>query len=238
MTINISIEARMTSSRLPGKTLKLINGKPSLEIMLDRLKKVKLVDNIIVSTTINQEDDSIVDLCKKKNIKYFRGSENNVYDRVLKTHQQFSTDIVVELTGDCILLDSELVDMAVQRYLDNKYEYISLSAPAGMSVQVYSLKVLESVSNGRELQYQDREHVTPYIYTSGKYNISNTEAYKNLNCPDIFLSLDTIEDWQVLENICKNFNDFDFSFEDIVTFAKNNLDKVNLNRQVSRKGLS
>lgn len=238
MTINVSIEARMTSSRLPGKTLKLINGKPSLEIMLDRIKKAKLIDNIIVATTINKGDDVIVDLCKKKNVKYFRGSEHNVYDRVLKAHQQFNTDIIVELTGDCILLDADLVDMAIQRYLDNDYDYISLSTQAGMGAQVYSLKVLESVSDSRELEYQDREHVTPYIYTSSKYNISKTKAYQNLDCPDMFLSLDTIEDWEVLDNICKNFNDFYFSFEDIVEFAKNNPDKVNLNRQIPRKGLS
>ena len=88
--INISIEARMTSTRLPGKTLKLINQKPALEIMVDRVKKNKLANEVIVSTTINKEDNDIVNWCEKNNISYFRGSEHNVYDRVLKTHQKFN----------------------------------------------------------------------------------------------------------------------------------------------------
>ena len=162
----------MTSTRLPGKTLKLIHGKPALEIMIDRIRKVKSVDNIIVATTINKEDDEIVFWCKKNKVKYFRGSENNVYDRVLRTHQKFNTDIIVELTGDCTLLDSRVVEEAVKIYLDNDYDYISLSDPLGMGAQVYSLDILKSVSNNRELTYLDREHVTPYLYTSGKYNIS------------------------------------------------------------------
>lgn len=238
MKINISIEARMTSSRLPGKTLMLINGKPALEIMVDRIKKAKLVDNIIVATTVNKEDDAIVDWCKKNNINYFRGSENNVYDRVLKAHQQYNTDIIVELTGDCTLLDAELVDHAIKRYLDNDYDYISLDDPVGMGAQVYTLKVLESVSADRELEYLDKEHVTPYIYTSGKYNISKTKIYEDLNCPEVFLVLDTIEDWEVIDNVCKNFNNFDFSFEEIVEFIKNNPDKISANEHIRRKGLS
>lgn len=238
MKINISIEARMTSTRLLGKTMMLINGKPALEIMIHRIKKAKLVDDVIVATTINKEDDEIVDWCKKNNIKYFRGSENNVYDRVLKAHQKFNTDIIVELTGDCVLLDAELVDKAIKRYLDNDYDYISLGDPVGMGAQVYSLKVLESVSSGRELEYLDEEHVTPYLYTSGKYNISKTKIYGDLNCPDVFLPLDTIEDWEVINNICKNFNDFDFSFEEIVKFMKDNPDKVSANEHIRRKGLS
>ena len=122
--INISIEARMTSTRLPGKTMRLINGKPALEIMVERVKKAKLANKIIIATTTNFEDDVIVDWCKKNNINYFRGSENNVYDRVLKAHQKFKTDIIVELTGDCILITGELIDYAIWRTLIMQSSYI------------------------------------------------------------------------------------------------------------------
>ncbi|MBL4711318.1 MAG: hypothetical protein JKX75_02250 [Gammaproteobacteria bacterium] len=238
MKINISIEARMTSTRLPGKTLMQINGKPALEIMIDRIKKAKFVDEIIVATTINKEDDVIVDWCKQNNINYFRGSENNVYERVLNTHKQYNSDIIVELTGDCILLDDKLVDYAIQRYLDNDYDYISVSSLVGYGAQVYTQEVLESVTKDRELEYLDMEHVTPYIYTSGKYNTSKTKIYEDLNCPEVFLVLDTIEDWEVINNVCKNFDNFDFSFEEIVDFMKNNPDKVSANEEIRRKGLS
>ena len=122
MNINISIEARMTSSRLPGKVLKLINNKPNLEIMVERIKKAKLISNIIVATTTNKEDDVLVNWCEENNIDYFRGSENNVYDRVVKTHEKFNTDIIVELTGDCPLLDPILIDEAITVFLNNNYE--------------------------------------------------------------------------------------------------------------------
>jgi spore coat polysaccharide biosynthesis protein SpsF len=238
MKINISIEARMTSTRLPGKTLMLINGKPSLEIMVDRIKKAKLFDNIIVATTINKADDAIVDWCIKNGVKYFRGSENNVYDRVVKANQKFNTDVIVELTGDCILLDADLVDDAIKTYLDNEYDYVSLEDPVGMGVQVYSLEILESVSHDRELEYQDKEHVTPYIYTSGKYNISKIKVYEDLDCPDVFLVLDTIEDWKVINNVCKNFDNFDFPFKEIVKFMQKHPDKVSANKLIRRKGLA
>jgi spore coat polysaccharide biosynthesis protein SpsF len=228
----------MTSTRLPGKTLMNVNNKPALEIMVERVKEPALSDNIIIATTINREDDAIVHWCEKNKIKYFRGSEHNVYERVLRTHKKFNTDIVVELTGDCILIEGSLIDQAIKKYLDNDYDYLALSYPAGMGVQVYSLKTLESISKDRELEYQDREHVTPYLYTSGKYNIFREKVYTDLNCPELMIELDTMEDWQVINNVCKNFNDFKFSFQEIVRFAEENPEKIKMNSKIKRKGLS
>ena len=237
-TINISIEARMTSARLPGKTLKLINGKPALEIMVNRVKHAKLVNKIIIATTTNCEDDVIVEWCKMNNINYFRGSENNVYERILKTHQKFNTDIIVELTGDCILITAELVDYAIQLYLDNDYEYVSVSDPGSMSAQVYSLKTLKSVTHNRELEYLDKEHVTPYLYTSGKYKILVTKMYEDLDCPEVSFPLDTKQDLEILDKICKNFDNFSFSFKEIVEFIKKNPDIPKINKNIKRKGLT
>jgi len=241
-TINISIEARMTSSRLPGKVLKLINGIPALELMINRIKKAKSVDNIIVATTTNSQDDEIISWCKKNNIDYFRGSEDNVYQRVLETHQKFNTDIVVELTGDCPLLDPKLIDEAIELFLNNGYDYVSnsleMTYPIGMAVQVYPLKVLESVSLDRSLEYQDMEHVTPYIYASGKYKIYNIKAPKHLFMPELSVTLDTIEDFEMIETVCKAFDNFDFSLEEIIEFIKNNKNLLAINQQIHRKGLN
>ena len=216
--INISIEARMTSTRLPGKILKNINGKPALEIMVNRVRESKLKDNIIIATTINKQDDQIIRWCELNNLSYFRGSESNVYDRVVKAHQKFNTNIIVELTGDCILISAELIDHAINIYLKNDYDYVSVSDPSGMGAQVYSLKTLQSVSVGRKLEYLDKEHVTPYLYTSGKYKKFETKIYDNLDCPNVSFPLDTIDDLKLIENICKNFNNFNFSFKDIIEY--------------------
>ena len=240
MNTNISIEARMTSSRLPGKVLMPICGIPTLELMIKRIQKAKLIDNIIVATTINKEDDEIVNWCEKNHIDYFRGSENNVYDRVLKSHQKFKTDIIVELTGDCPLLDPQLIDDTIQKFKDNEYDYVATSPeyPLGMAVQVYTLSTLESVSTNRELEYQDREHVTPYLYTSGKYNISYLKTPKKHMCNKLSVTLDTQEDFEVIENVCKNFDTIYFTLEEIVLFAKANPEKVNMNHTTKRKGLN
>lgn len=242
MKINISIEARMTSSRLPGKVLLPIHGIPALEIMIHRIKKSKLVHNIIVATTINKEDEPIVKWCENHNIDYFRGSENNVYERVVKAHEHFNSDIVVELTGDCPLLDGALIDEAIKIFLENKYDYVSncleMTFPLGMAVQVYTLKTLQSITKDRELEYQDMEHVTPYLYTSGKYNTFNIKASEKHHMPQLSITLDTIEDFKVIENVVSHFSDLDFSLEDIINFAKNNSHKVSMNQNTHRKGLN
>jgi len=235
--INISIEARMTSTRLPGKSLKLINGKPSLEIMVDRVRQAKMVNKIVIATTKNKKDDDIVNWCELNKINYFRGSENNVFDRVLKTHQKFNTKTIVELTGDCILITAEMIDYAIKLYLKNDYEYVNIKDPFSMSVQVYSLQTLQSVKDKKILGYLDKEHVTPYLYTSGEYKILRTEIYKNFNFQETCLTLDTIEDWEVLNKICRNFDNFLFSFEEIAKFIKKNPAVIS-NKHINRKGLT
>jgi len=242
MNINISIEARMTSSRLPGKVLKKINNIPNLELMIHRVKKVKSVNTIIVATTTNKEDDIIVNWCLNNNINYFRGSEDNVYDRVLNAHQEFQTDIIVELTGDCPLIDPILIEGAISIYKKNKYDYVSNCLengyPLGMAIQVYSLQTLQSISLNRELEYQDKEHVTPYLYTTGKYRIFNITPNENHFMPELSVTLDTIEDFYVIENIVKAFPSIDFTLEDIIIFAKNNPQLTNMNMNTHRKGLN
>jgi len=238
--INISIEARMTSSRLPGKVLKHINKIPALELMINRIKDIKKIDNIIVATTTNKEDDPIISWCSENNIKYFRGSENNVYDRVLKSHQFYNTDIIIELSGDCPLLDPTVIEVCLETYLNGSYDYVSTgwSYPLGMAVEIFSLDSLQSVSKNRELTYEDKEHVSPYLYTSDKYKVFHVEAPKSLQCDGLSVTLDTIEDFEVIENICKSFTNIYFTLEDIVIFAKENPTLVLKNKNIHRKGLS
>jgi len=240
MTVNISIEVRMTSSRLPGKVLKPIKGLPSLEIMIHRIKKAKNIDNIIVATTTNKEDDVIVSWCQKNGISYFRGSEHNVYERILNAHIHYNTDIIIELTGDCPLMDYAVIDKCLSIYLNNDYDYVRTSSnyPLGMGIAIFSLKTLQSVSINRNLEYQDMEHVSPYLYTSGLYKCFDVESSEDETAPWLSVTLDTIEDLKVITNVCDNFDTFDFSLKDIVSFAKNNPSLVSENQDMHRKGLA
>ena len=115
-----SIEARMTSSRLPGKVMEVIVGQSVLDHVLLRLQKAKAIDQIILATTTNSEDDILCDWAEKKNIFYFRGSENDVLSRVVRAHQCVKSDIVVEITGDCPLTDPIIVDWGIDTFLKNK----------------------------------------------------------------------------------------------------------------------
>ena len=236
-----SIEVRMTSSRLPGKVLMPINNIPALELMIRRVSKSKQLHEIIVATTINKEDEAIVQWCEQNNIQYFRGSEENVYERVLNAHITHNTDIIVELTGDCPLLDPDLIDEAIECYLKGDYEYVSNcieeSYPLGMAVEVFSLETLKTIADNRELNNIDKEHVSPFLYTSNQYTIFNIKAPENLFFPELSVTLDTKEDFEVIEKIDSCFNDKDYSLEDIISVAKKHPQWVKINQSIHRKGL-
>ena len=109
-----SIEARMTSSRLPGKVLMEINGKPVLEILIDRLKRSKYINEIVIATSSNDADDRIEELGKELNVAVFRGSEDDVLGRVVGAVETLKGDIIVEITGDCPLMDPEVMDSVIE----------------------------------------------------------------------------------------------------------------------------
>ena len=112
--INATIEVRMTSSRLPGKVMMSASGLSMLEILIRRISCSKHIDNIIVATTVNQQDDPIIRYCQANEIKYFRGSEENVLERVYNAGKLFGTDTLVQITGDCPLIDFKLVDEVIE----------------------------------------------------------------------------------------------------------------------------
>ena len=137
----------MTSKRLPGKVL-LNSGinKPFLYCLVDRIKKVKKIDEVIVATTTNFEDDKIADFCKKNKVSCFRGSENDVMGRVLRAAICYKVEIIVEITGDCPIIDPKIISLVLNTHLNNKSDYTSnnniRSYPDGMDVQIFSTKIL------------------------------------------------------------------------------------------------
>ena len=224
-----SIEARMTSSRLPGKVLmEAIDGISMLEFMIQRVKKSNLIDDIVVATTVNSEDDPIIELCNKLKINYHRGSENDVLSRVLKAHIENSSDIIVELTGDCPLIDYKIIDEIIQVYLDNNYDYVSnshvRSFPMGLDVQVFSTKLLKDIDK-IALSEEDREHVSLYIYSSNKFSLKEIIADDDLFWPELRINLDDWGDYYFIKCIIENFypqHTYSFLSNEIVNFIKNN----------------
>src|SRR5439155_17526415 len=142
MKVVATIEARMRSSRLPGKVLRPVVGKPLLELLIERLRRARRIDQVVVATTDNPADDAIAEVAGRSGAACFRGSEEDVLDRVLRAAQSVAADVIVEITADCPLADPHVVDRMVEVYLANKYDYVANvlrpTYPAGFEVQVFA----------------------------------------------------------------------------------------------------
>jgi len=232
-----SIEARMGSSRLPGKVLKKIGEEEVLSLLVKRLKNCKQIDEILVATTDKKKDNPIVDWCKYNNIHYFRGSENDVLDRVVKANKFMNTDIIVEITADCPFTDPFIVDLAVETYLSNNYDVVTncgniLTWPLGQYAQVFSLELLSKVNECIDDQAV-HEHVSLYFYeNSEKYNICELEAPLKWRYPQMRLVLDYEEDLifhrKVFEMLYEEHN-IHFNIDDIIKLLLNNPQILKIN---------
>lgn len=165
----IIVQARLRSTRFPGKILKEVLGRPLFEYQLERLRRVRNADEIVVATTTNNGDQPIVDLCNRLSCSFFRGSENDVLSRYYHAAEKFKADCIVRVNSDCPLIDPDVVDKVVLRYKIDfpKHDYVANilepSYPIGMHTEVFSFRVLEKAfENGKE--GVEREHVTPFIY--------------------------------------------------------------------------
>lgn len=193
-----SIEARMNSSRLPGKVLMDIHGKPALARLVDRLRTSKTLTDIILATSENPSDDVLADWGRGYGLAVFRGSEEDVLDRVVQAQTAMQSDIVVEVTGDCPMLDPEIIDLGVESFLVNPCDIVTNarieSYPMGIDVQVYRRSDLETVA----AQIDDpavREHVTLYFYENpDRYRCIHLLAPPSLRWPGLRCQLDYPED--------------------------------------------
>lgn len=236
-----TVEARMASSRLPGKILKNILGKSSLERLVERVRRSRLIDEVVVATTINPQDDAVETWAKKTAVSFYRGSEEDVLLRVLEAAKAFQADIIVELTGDCPLLDPVLIDQVIEKYLHSDYDYVSnnkeRSYARGFDAQVFSVKVLDEVSRLTK-DPADHEHVSLYIYEHPeRYKLFTLWAPERLHAPDLRLCVDTPEDFFVVESIYKALypKKPDFDAEEIMNFIKQHPEIAQVNSVVKQK---
>ena len=231
-----SIEARMGSSRLPGKVLYDVNGKPAIERLVNRLRLCKEIDAIIIATTEKSGDDELVEWAIHNNLPVYRGSEDDVLNRVVNAQKSLKSDIVVEVTGDCILLDPNIIDLGIRTYLANDFDVVTNARVAsyaqGLDVQVYSLKILEYV----EKNIQDpavREHVSLYFYENPQlYTVCNMVAPPQWERPNLRLQLDYQEDLELIRKLYHRLETkwgYAFGIEKIIDELNSdpNLEKIN-----------
>ena len=158
------IQARMGSTRLPGKILKPLLGSPMLARMLERVKRAKKLDAVVVATTNKPEDDATAELAQRCGVQVFRGDEHDVLDRFYKAAKETGAGVVVRLTGDCPLHDPAVIDEVIGHFLNSKVDYTHSPAnyPEGLDTEVFSFEALERAWKEAKLP-SEREHVTPYI---------------------------------------------------------------------------
>ncbi|MFA6761010.1 MAG: sugar phosphate nucleotidyltransferase [Sulfuricurvum sp.] len=211
------LQARMSSSRLPGKVLKLVLGKPILSYQIERIKKSKLIDKIVLATSINKDDDPLEDLAKRLNIECFRGDLNNVLKRFYDCATLYKADTVVRLTGDCPVADPKVIDDVIELHIDSDGDFTSNTIvrtfPDGLDVEVMSYETLKIVFENASTE-DELEHVTEYIYTNKNRfivnNFSNEIDYSYMRW-----TLDTIDDFYFFKQIYETNKQY-FSWKELL----------------------
>lgn len=201
-----SIEARMGSSRLPGKVLMDVNGRPALSRLLDRLRAVSSLDDVVLATTDAKTDDALAAWAAENRVKCYRGSEEDVLNRVVEAQHLAGGTVVVEVTGDCTLLCPDVIELGIATYFANDCDIVSncgrvQTFPMGADVQVFSLALLEEV----ERTVRDpavREHVSLYFYENpDRYRLINLVAPPQWQIPGCRLQLDYREDHSFISQV-------------------------------------
>lgn len=234
------IQARMGSTRLPGKVLKEVLSRPLLSYQIERMKKAQNIDELVIATTPNG-NESIIELCHKENITYFIGSEKDVLERYYLAAKKSQADIIVRMTSDCPLIDPVIVDKVIDMYLQNDFDYVSNTQlrtfPRGMDTEVFSFEALEKAYYEAELEYE-HEHVTPHLYLNAeKFKIGHyTQKYDS---NEIRLTVDTLEDFTLIKLILEKLypEKPDFLLADILEVLKQHPSWLEINKEIVQKKL-
>ncbi len=232
------LQARMSSSRLPGKVLKPIMGRPMLQYQLERLEHVTLMDKLIVATSDQADDTPIAKLCDSLGVGCFRGNLHDVLDRYYQAAKSANPDIVVRLTGDCPVTSAAVIDRAIKACIEGGFDYLSNTIeptfPHGLDVEVFPFKSLEIAWKEASEPYE-REHVTPYLYQNPtRFNVANLAESEDLS--SFRWTVDEPEDFELIKAVYEALyaDKPDFGTADIIAFLKGNPQIAKLNEKFSR----
>ena len=242
MKIVATIEARMTSSRLPGKVLLPVLGKPMLHYLIQRLRAVPSIQAIAIATTTNATDDVLARFAAEEGVLVYRGSEDDVMGRVIGAGELAGADVIVEITGDCPIIDPEIVEQTIRMFLQNEATYVSnghiRSYPDGMDTQVFRLETLKRSAEMTNAPL-DREHVTLHIRNHPElFPAVHVVAPPSLHWPELALTLDEPADYRLLSQIIELLAPANplFSCLDVVSLLRANPGWAAINSDVTRKG--
>jgi len=236
--IGAIVAARMASTRLPGKVMLSLRGKPSLQWIIERLRNSKYLDNTIVATVSSPSCDPIVNLCHRLDCNYYRGSEDDVLSRYIETAHAFAFDVCVRITGDCPMVDPAIVDRLISMFFQSECDFCSNSIertfPRGFDVEVVSTETLDKINLLAE--GVDRQHVVTYIYESHPedFTLKNWVAPKELFHPELRVTLDTLEDYVLIHTLYETL-DLGFTALDVVTTMIANPELQQINADIKQK---
>ncbi len=232
------IQARMSSTRLPNKVLKSIMGKPMLALQLSRIKQSQLIDNIVVATSKQGDDDAIENLCKTQQVECFRGDLDDVLARFYHTSQAHSPDHIVRLTADCPLTDAKVIDRVISTHLTQQADYTSNCQPAtfpdGLDVEVFTAKAL-TISYQQAQKPSEREHVTQFMRNHSElFTLANYQYHQDLSHHR--WTVDETKDFEFVTQVYQHLyadNPY-FTMQDILALLARKPQLSQINQNISR----
>ena len=233
--IGCIIQARMGSSRLPGKALmKSDSGKPLLYYVTNQLRYCSKVKNLVIATTTNQEDDEIEKFANNNSINVFRGKEKDVLDRYFQCAKKYSFSTIVRITADCPLIDPQIVDKVIEQFFSGNYDFatntLMRTFPIGTDVEVFSFSALNKAWENAQLP-SEREHVTPYFHNKENFKIINVENDKNIS--NLRLTVDRIEDFELIKQILNNISINPIHLEDVLELFSRKPELIEINKHIN-----
>jgi spore coat polysaccharide biosynthesis protein SpsF len=237
------IQARMGSSRLPGKVLRTISGKPMLEHILERVRAVKEIDQVIVATSNQPIDKSIQSFCEKNQIDYFAGNEHNVLDRFYHAAIQYSADNVLRITADCPLVDPAIITSLIHEFTTDDYDYFSVATgasaifldggrfPDGYDAEYMRMPALAKAWR-EATALTDREHVTPYLWRQPElFKLGKLKSAIDYSA--LRLTVDNEDDFRLIDLIYQDLYrpDQHFLLADVIRWLEDHPDLAATNRQ-------
>ena len=241
MKITAIIQARMGSSRLPGKVLKPLLGQSVLSHVIHRVQQVKRINEIVIATTDKGEDEVIVEEALNCGVQISRGSEDDVLSRYYHAADKFGADVIVRITSDCPLIDPEISNNVIEKYLTSNVDYCSntqtRSFPRGLDTEVFSFSSLHKAFWNAKKDYE-REHVTPYLYLNPQ-QFKIAQFVNEIDYSHYRWTLDTPEDWELISKIYEKLHSAGsiFHWMDAIRLMERYPELADINKEIKQKNL-
>ena len=238
------IEARLSASRLPGKVLMPLAGRPMIQRIIDRVKGAKLLDHIVLATTIKEEDDLVEYIGRESKVNVYRGSNENVMERVMGASQSFDNSIIVQITGDNPFIEPEIIDDVIKEFTNTNIDYVCndmpREVPLGCEIRAYNRQCIINIDQKKIGLHHLSNITSVFSESKEKYNIINVKTKKSHIGKEYRLTVDEPNDYILADKIYKEMIKVDklFLLSDVINYLKLNTQVTKINLNVRQKDLS